>query len=83
MSAIILNDEQAAQLAANGTDAPATDAAGNVLAHLIKPEEFARFEAWRKSKAWMYEEPTEEELRRSFASKRWYTTEDVLKLLEE
>lgn len=83
MSAIVLSAEQAAQLAANGTDAPATDAAGNLLAHLVKPDEFARFEAWRKRTAWMYEEPTEEELRRSYASGRRYTTEDVLKLLEE
>lgn len=84
MSAIILSAEQAAQLAANGTDAPATDAAGNLLAHLVKPDEFARFEAWRKATSWMYEEPTLEEFRRSLANcKRWYTTEDVLKLLEE
>ena len=84
MSIITVEPELAAQLTSNGKDVSLADRDGKLLGHVVSPKDYEAFQAWRKATAWMYEEPTAEEMRRSLAdSKRWYTTEDVLKLLEE
>jgi hypothetical protein len=83
MAVVIFEPEQVAQVNGNGEAVPVTDRDGKLLGHLIKPKDYQAFEAWRKATAWMYEEPTAEELRRSFEKGGRHTTEEVFKLLEE
>ena len=83
MAPITIDPELAAQLTGNGDAVALTDRDGKLLGHLVSPKDYEAFKAWRKATAWMYEEPTAEELRRSFAKGGRHTMEEVLKLLDE
>lgn len=81
MTSVTIDPELATKLLSNGGKVLLTDASGKELGHFValdyqeKPDRPAD---------WMYQEPTIEEFRAAIAnSKRWYTTEEVLKLLEE
>lgn len=83
MSLVTIEPELVAQLTGNGAEVALADRDGKLLGHLVSPKEYEAFKAWRKATAWMYEEPTAEELRRSFAKGGRHTMDEVLKLLEE
>ncbi len=83
MAPVTIDPELAAQLTGNGDEVALADRDGKLLGHLVSPKDYEAFKAWRKATAWMYEEPTAEELRRSFAKGGRHTMEEVLKLLEE
>lgn len=83
MVSVMIDPELAAQLTGNGDEVALADRDGKLLGHLVRPKDYEAFKAWRKATAWMYEEPTAEELRRSFAKGGRHTMEEVLKLLEE
>jgi hypothetical protein len=83
MSIVTVEPELAAQLTRNGEDVSLADRDGKLLGHLVSPRDYEAFKAWRKATAWMYEEPTAEELRRSFEKGGRHTMEEVFKLLEE
>lgn len=83
MTAVTVEPELAAQLTGNGDEVALADRDGKLLGHLVRPKEYEAFKAWRHATAWMYQEPTAEELRRSFDKGGRHTMDEVLKLLEE
>jgi hypothetical protein len=85
MSTVVIEPELAAQLTGNGDEVSLADRDGKLLGHLVKPEDYEAFKAWRQAALdRLYKEPTLEEFRQSLANnKRWYTTEEIFKLLEE
>ncbi len=81
MAPVTIDPELVAKLTANGGLVPLTDASGTPVGYFLSPEEYARMK--KACNDWMYQEPTLEEFRRALADPKRYTTEEVMKLLED
>jgi hypothetical protein len=81
MTPVTIDAELLAKLTSNGGRAPLADSTDKVVGYFVSADQTEQ--PADRPDDWMYREPTLEEFRQSLAnSKRWYTTEDVLKLLE-
>lgn len=84
MAVIIFEPEQAAQVNGTGEAVAVTDRDGKLPGHLIRPEEYEAFKAWRQAALdRLHKEPTVEEMRAALSNPRRYSTEDILRLVEE
>jgi hypothetical protein len=82
MTPVTIDAELVAKLTSNGGRVPLTGPDGKLVGYFVSAD--ADEQPKGRPPGWMHREPTLEEFRQSLAnSKRWYTTEDVLKLLEE
>jgi hypothetical protein len=81
MDPVAIEPELAAKLTNDGGHVPLTDREGKPLGYFLSQAEYERMK--KAFEEQMYQEPTLEEFRRSLANPKRYTTEDVLKLLEE
>ena len=77
MVSVMIDPELVTKLLSNGGKVLLTDSSGKALGH------FVALDHRDKPTDWMYREPTLEEFRQALRSGRRYTTEEVMKLLED
>ncbi len=77
MVSVMIDPELAAKLLSNGGKVLLTDSSGKALGH------FVALDHQERPADWMYREPTLEEFRAALADPKRYTTEEVMKLLED
>ena len=76
MAPVMIDPELVTKLLSNGGKVLLTDSSGKALGHFVALDPQDQPTDW-------YKEPTLEEFRQALRSGRRYTTEEVLKLLEE
>lgn len=78
MTTVMIDPQLAAKLTSNGGKVLLTDSSGKALGHFVALDRPAL-----NAPDWMCREPTLEEFRAALADPKRYTTEEVMKLLED
>lgn len=80
MTSVMIDPELATKLRSNGGKVLLADQTGDAVGFFVSSERLALFE--KALDAYLYDEPTAEDIRRALADPRRHTMEEVMKLVE-